>query len=90
MTRETRSSSELQAIILQSLKVCPGFEDIHEVMIQPREQHCEGGTNWTLAAVRPRVEGKVLRGARDTISYLQHSYELDQADIIIPKMKRRA
>ena len=88
MTRETRSSSELQAIILQSLKVCPGFEDINEVMIQPRE-HCEGGTNWTLASVRPRVEGKVLRGARDTITYLQHSYELDQADIVLPRQMRR-
>jgi hypothetical protein len=90
MTRETRSSTELQAIILQSLKVCPGFEEIHEVMIQPRD-HCEGGTNWTLAAVRPRVEGKVLRGARETITFLQRSYQLDEADMILTRpMKRHA
>ncbi len=90
MTRATMSSIELQSVILQSLKGCPGFENTQDIQIQPRE-HCEGGTNWTLASVRPRVEGKVLRGARDTISYLQHSYELDQADIIVPRqMKRRA
>jgi hypothetical protein len=90
MTRESRSSTELQAIILESLKGCPGFEEIHEVMIQPRD-HCEGGTNWTLAAVRPRVEGKVLRNARETITFLQRSYELDQADILLPRpMRRRA
>jgi hypothetical protein len=88
MTRETRSSTELQAIVLQSLKVCEGFEDIHEVSIQPRE-HCEGGTNWMLAAVRPRVEGKVLRGARDTINFLQRSYQLDAADIVVPRQLRR-
>jgi hypothetical protein len=89
MTREIRSSAELQSIILQSLKVCPGFADIHEVMIQPRE-HCEGGTNWTLAAVRPRVDGKVLRGARETIDFLQKSYQLHEDDIVIPRQKRRA
>jgi hypothetical protein len=90
MTRETRSSTELQAIILQSLKLCEGFEDIHEVSIQPRD-HYEGGTNWTLAAVRPRVDGKILRNARETINYLQRSYELDAADIVMSRpLKRRA
>jgi hypothetical protein len=90
MTRETRSIAELQAIILQSLKVCEGFEGIHEVSIQPREQY-EGGTNWTLAAVRPRVDGKILRNARDTINFLQCSYELDPADTVMTRqVKRRA
>jgi len=90
MTREIRSSTELQAIILQSLKVCPGFESIHEVTVQPREQ-CEGGTNWMLAAVRPRVDGKVLRSARETIDFLQRSYQLHESDIVPPRqMKRRA
>jgi len=88
MTRETRSSSELQAIILQSLKVCPGFEELHEVQIQPRD-HFEGGTNWTLASVRPRVEGKVLRGARETIDFLQRSYQLDEADAAAQRQARR-
>ncbi len=90
MNRETRSSTELQTIIMQSLKVCPGFESIHDVMIQPREQ-CEGGTNWTLAAVRPRVDGKVLRGARETIDFLQQTYQLCEADAVQARqMKRRA
>jgi hypothetical protein len=88
MTRETRSCTELQAIILQSLKVCEGFEDIHEVSIQPRD-HYEGGTNWTLAAVRPRVDGKILRNARETINYLQRSYELDAADMVMSRPAKR-
>jgi len=90
MTREIRSSSELQAIILESLKECPGFEKTQDIQIQPREQ-CEGGTNWTLASVRPRVDSKILRGARQTIDYLQRSYELNEVDVAASRlMKRRA
>jgi len=90
MTRQIRSASELQIIILESLKECPGFEKTQDIQIQPRE-HCEGGTNWTLASVRPRVDSKILRGARQTIDYLQRSYELNEVDVAASRlMKRRA
>ena len=75
MTREIRSNTELQSICLQSLKVCPGFEHVNEILIQPRET-LQGGPNWTLAAVRPRVDNKALRAARAIIDMLQRSYEL--------------
>jgi len=90
MTRETCSASELQTIILESLKECPGFEKTQDIQIQPREQ-CEGGANWMLASVRPRVDSKILRGARETIDHLQRSYELNEEDAIASRtMKRRA
>lgn len=75
MARSACTSMELQGICLSSLKACPGFEHVNEILIQPRECF-EGGTNWTLAAVRPRVSNNVLRGARGTIEMLQKSYEL--------------
>lgn len=75
MRREICSSSKLQGICLSSLKECPGFEHVNEILIQPRESF-EGGTNWTLAAVRPRVSNNVLRAARSTIEMLQTTYEL--------------
>lgn len=80
MSREARSSTELQGICLKSLKACPGFENVSEILIQPREQ-LEGGTNWTLAAVRPRVSNNVLRAARGTIEMLQTSYELAASEM---------
>ncbi len=76
MQREIRSSAELEAICLQTLKQCPGFERVDEIVIQPRPP-VEGGANWTLAAVRPRVCNDVLRGARETIDELRRSYDLD-------------
>lgn len=87
MTREARSSSELQGICLQSLKACPGFENVSEILIQPREQ-LEGGTNWTLAAVRPRVSNNVLRAARGTIEMLQTSYELAASELAARPARR--
>jgi hypothetical protein len=80
MTREVCSSTKLQNICLSSLKQCPGFEHVNEILIQPRESF-EGGTNWTLAAVRPRVSNNVLRAARSTIEMLQTSYELLASEI---------
>ena len=80
MRRMTRSSVELKAICLRSLKSCPGFERVSEILIQPREP-CHGGANWTLAAVRPRVDNDALRGARETIAHLQQSYQLRAQDI---------
>lgn len=79
MRRMIRSNAELQAICLQSLKACPGFERVSEILIQPRTS-CSGGANWTLAAVKPRVDNTALRGARATIDYLQRSYQLPGAD----------
>jgi hypothetical protein len=79
MRRVIRSNAELQAICLRSLKTCPGFERVSEILIQPRTAHA-GGANWTLAAVRPRVDNEALRGARATIDRLQRSYQLSAMD----------
>lgn len=79
MTREVCTSTKLQGICLSSLKECPGFEHVNEILIQPRESF-EGGTNWTLAAVRPRVSNNVLRAARRKIEMLQTSYELTASE----------
>ncbi len=79
MTREIRSSAELQAVCLQALKQCRGFEQVHEVLVQPRDNP-DGLANWTLAAVRPRVANEVLRGARGVIAFLQQTYLLSAAD----------
>lgn len=89
MSRDVCSSSELQTICLHSLKQCAGFENVHEILIQPRES-LEGGTNWTLAAVRPRVDNNVLRAARSTIEMLQTSYALTEAEIAQKPSRRRA
>jgi len=75
MRRTIRSSTELQEICLRSLKACPGFERVSEILIQPRTARA-GGANWTLAAVKPRVDNDSLRGARATIDHLQRSYQL--------------
>ena len=87
MSREVCSSPQLQGICLRSLKECPGFENVSEILIQPRES-LEGGTNWTLAAVRPRVSNNVLRAARGTIEMLQRSYELVASEMV-PRQSRR-
>ena len=87
MTREVCSSSQLQKICLARLKTCPGFEHVDEILIQPRET-LQGGTNWTLAAVRPRVHNNVLRAARGTIDALQKSYELVAGEML-PRNARR-
>lgn len=83
MARKICNSVQLQGICLDKLKTCDGFENVSEILIQPRET-LEGGTNWTLAAVRPRVPNTVLRAARSTIEMLQTSYELNAADAIRP------
>ena len=81
MAREVCSCSQLQGICLRSLKNCDGFEHVNEILIQPRESFGDG-TNWTLAAVRPRVANNVLRAARSTIDMLQTSYELVPSEIL--------
>ncbi len=89
MGRAVCSSNELQSICLRSLKGCPGFEHVNEILIQPRET-LGGGTNWTLAAVRPRVSNNVLRAARGTIEMLQTTYELVGAEMAARPARRAA
>jgi hypothetical protein len=62
---------------------------VNEILIQPRES-LEGGANWTLAAIRPRVGNQVLREARDTIHMLQTNYELMPEDVVPKPNRRRA
>ncbi|KAL8634346.1 MAG: hypothetical protein Q9228_008060 [Teloschistes exilis] len=83
MNRKVCNSAQLQGICLDNLKACPGFEHVSEILIQPRET-LEGGTNWTLAAVRPRVPNTVLRAARSTIEMLQTTYELPASEAVRP------
>lgn len=79
MQREIRSQAQLRDICLQTLKTCEGFEQVDEILIQPRDPHY-GGANWTLAGFRPRVANDALRAARATIHELQMAYQLDPAD----------
>ena len=73
--REVRSSVELQEVCLRTLKQCPGFERVNEIMIQSRDS-AEGSANWTLAAVRPRVDNHSLRAARETHKRVSRSLGL--------------
>jgi len=78
--REVRSSVELQEVCLWTLKQCPGFERVNKIMIQPRDSG-EGSANWTLAAVRPRVDNHSLRAARETIGLLRQTYRLSPGEL---------
>ena len=89
MTRKICNSIQLQGICLDKLKACDGFENVSEILIQPRET-LEGGTNWTLAAVRPRVPNTVLRAARSTIEMLQTTYELTASEAVRPTRRSAA
>lgn len=80
MQREIRSHAQLREICLRTLKTCEGFEQVDEILIQPRDPH-PGGPNWALAGFRPRVANDALRAARHTIHELQCAYALDSADI---------
>jgi hypothetical protein len=88
MNRETRSFAELQAVCLRALRQCQGFEMVNEVLVQPRENSL-GAANWTLAAVRPRVDNNALRAARGTIDFLQKTYWLDEAEAAAQAARRR-
>lgn len=87
MACEVRSRVELQAACLEALKQCRGFEQVNEILVQPRETG-EGLANWTLAAVRPKVGNEALRGARGTIEALQRTYQLHAADARAPGRRR--
>jgi hypothetical protein len=86
--REVRSSVELQEVCLRTLKQCPGFERVNEIMIQSRDS-AAGSANWTLAAVRPRVDNHSLRAARETIGFLQQTYRLSAGELNA-RAKRRS
>lgn len=86
--REIRSCAELQAVCLQTLRQCQGFEQVNEVLVQPRA-NANGFANWTLAAVRPRVDNRFLRAARDTIDFLQQTYQLNAAEAQALGVRRR-
>ncbi len=75
MQREIRSHAELREICLRALRSHEGFEQVDEILIQPRAAPA-GGSNWTLAGFRPRVGNAALRGARGAIDQLRRSYEL--------------
>jgi hypothetical protein len=79
MNREICSFAELQSVCLRTLKQCRGFEMVKEVLVQPR-QCAEDAANWTLAALRPRVDNNSLRAARGAIDFLQKNYQLDAAE----------
>ncbi len=79
MACKVRSRMELQVACLRALKQCRGFEQVTEILVRPREPG-EGLTNWTLAAVRPRVGNDALRSARGTIEALQRTYRLHPSD----------
>ena len=92
--REVRSSAELQEVCLRMLKKCPGFERVDAILIQPRDTSAhddlEGAANWTVAAVRPRVDNQILRSARETIGLLQQTYQLPPAEAQMRGGKRRS
>jgi hypothetical protein len=75
MPRELRSQAELRDICLNALRRHDGFENVDDILIQPRDT-AAGGTNWMLAGFRPRVDNKALRSARDVIDRLRRCYEL--------------
>jgi hypothetical protein len=84
MQREIRSHAQLRDICLQTLKGCEGFEQVDEILIQPRDPHANGA-NWALAGFRPRVANNALRAARNTIQELQQCYALDASGVAIDK-----
>lgn len=86
--RKVRTSAQLQEVCLRALKQCPGFERVDMILIQPRDT-IEGAANWTVAAVRPRVDNSSLRGARETIGFLQKTYQLNPDEAQMRGFKRR-
>ena len=74
MTKQAKTTDELQRICFEALKGHSGFEALNRIEIRARTS-VEGGANWTLAP-HPRVDTTALRSARDVIDSLQQSYEL--------------
>ena len=75
MAKQAKTTKELQQICFEALKGHSGFEALNRVEVRARTS-VEGGANWTLAP-HPRVDTTALRSAREVITSLQHSYELD-------------
>ncbi|WP_395666711.1 hypothetical protein [Methylocella sp.] len=88
MNRAVCSFAQLQSVCLETLRRCQGFEGVNEVLVQPRET-CGGAANWTVAAVRPRVDNNSLRAARGTIDFLQKTYALDEVEAAQAAARRK-
>ena len=74
MTKQAKTTRELQRICFEALKGHSGFEALNRIEIRARAS-VEGGANWTLAP-HPRVDTTALRSAREVITSLQRNYEL--------------
>jgi hypothetical protein len=76
-----KTCSELSAICLRTLRTCPGFDMVKEVVVRPkdiavRDSGNVSAPNWIVAAIRPRVDNQSLRGAQETIRYLRAQYQM--------------
>ena len=78
-----KTCSELEAICLQALRACPSFEMVKEIVVRSNDvtKRDDGTvsdrtTNWIVSAVKPRVANQSLRGAQETIGYLQAQYQM--------------
>jgi hypothetical protein len=47
-----------------------------EIEVMSVIQNLDRTTNWIVAAVKPRVDNQSLRGAQETIRYLQAQYQM--------------
>jgi hypothetical protein len=70
---KTLSRVDLETMCLKRLRKCSGFEMVHEIVVQPKNEH-SGHPNWIVAGCKPRVENKSLRAAKETIQSLQEDY----------------
>jgi hypothetical protein len=76
-----KTCSELNAICLRTLRTCPGFALVKEVVVRPkdtaiRDRGNVSAPNWLVAAIRPRVNNQSLRVAQEMIRYLQAQYQM--------------
>jgi hypothetical protein len=75
------SRGDLERMCLKRLRKCSGFEMVHEVVVQPKNEH-SGHPNWIVAGFKPRVENKNLRAAKETIQSLQEGYRLTDGSFV--------
>jgi hypothetical protein len=78
---KTLSRVDLQTMCLKRLRKCSGFEVVHEVVVQPKNEP-SGHPNWIVAGFKPRVENKHLRAAKETIQSLQEDYRLTDGSFV--------
>jgi hypothetical protein len=78
---KTLSRGDLERMCLKRLRKCSGFEMVHEIVVQPKNEH-SGHPNWIVAGCKPRVENKSLRAAKETIQSLQEDYRLTDGSFV--------